>query len=494
MKMDLGIAAAAAQQRRWAMLAFGLAALLAVAAAAIHPIGYVGAGSDDEQYLAAARCWAAHGPCVPTSHWWTRWPLVAPLAAFISLLGESRVAVQLAPGLWWAVALAATGWLGTAWFGWRSGALALALLGTAPAVAFDAFGPNIDIPELALQLTALAAATIACRRQSPFIAALAGLLAGCAVQARETSLLFVGACALMWFTLSRDKRKVLLWAAPGFVFAEIAEVLAYALATGDPLLRLRLAMAHTSIPTNQLPDGFHSSRGPLLNPDYIRSWKHEMHIAVWWPIDPWLNLYASPLSGMLLASGSVAAATLVPQLALQQRRNALRLIGGGAIIALGLVYLLAIDPKTRMFMGLYAAFALAAGAAIAHALRGPSRPLAATLALLPLLGGLYVMSQYTTSAPAEAWARQWIQRYPRDIEIFPGAASYLTFVPEARALPPTGSGRRYMLTTVAGDCRQLIGTSDGHPNGVLVDQFSSRLGRLCLFEYLPVRPSSARER
>ena len=258
-------------------------------------------------------------------------------------------------------------------------------------------------------------------------------------------------------------------------------------------MRLRLAMAHTNIPTNQLPDGFHSTRGPLLNPDFIRSWKHGMHIAVWWPIDPWLNLYASPLSGMLLASGSVALAALVPQLPLQQRRSATRLVAGAAIVALGLVYVLAIDPKTRMFMSLYAALALVAGAAIAHGLRGPSKPLAATLALLPMLGGIYVMSQYTTSAPAEAWARQWIHHYPRDIEIFPGAASYLTFVPEARALPPTGSGRRYMITTVSGDCRQLIGNRGGHPDGRLVDQFSSRLGRLCLFEYLPVRPSMASE-
>ena len=234
MKMDLGIAAAATQRRRWAMLAFTVAALVALAAAAIHPIGYVGAGSDDEQYLAAARCWAAHGPCIPVSHWWTRWPLVAPLAAFIGLLGESRFAVQLAPGLWWVLALATTGWLGSAWFGWRSGALALALLGTAPAIAFDAFGPNIDVPELALQLGALAVATVAYRRQSPLIAVAAGVLAGFAVQARETSFLFVGACALMWFTFRPDKRKVLLWAAAGFAIAELAEMLVYALAAGDP--------------------------------------------------------------------------------------------------------------------------------------------------------------------------------------------------------------------------------------------------------------------
>jgi hypothetical protein len=492
MKMDLGIAEQTKRQRRYMIAAFALAALAALAAAAVNPIGYVGAGWDDEQYLAAARCWVAQGgPCVPTSHWWTRWPLVGPMAVLLGTLGESRFAAELAPGLWWAMALGMAGWLGTAWFNWRAGALAIALLGTAPIVAFNAFDPNIDIPELALQLSALAVATIAYRRQSRRVAIAAGVVAGLALQARETSVLFLCASALTWFALPRESRRVLLWAVAGVAGAELAEMLAYAVGTGDPFMRARLALGHTDIPTNQLATGFHSNRGPILNPDYIRAWKREMQVTVWWPIDPWLNLLASPQSGMLLASGGLAFAVLGKRLEPAERRNMLRLLCGAGLIAIGLIYVLAIDPKTRMFMSLYGAWSIAAGAVIARGLRTEAKPLAAVLAFVPILGGIYVMSQYTTSSTVETRAKQWIARYGQDIEIFHGAASYLTFVPETKALAPAGSGRRYLLTTASARCEQLIDNRPGHRKGVLIDQVYVQ-GALCLFEYLPVRPSVVR--
>lgn len=493
MKMDLDVAMQSVERRRRLILAFVAAALVAVAAAGISPVGYVGAGHDDDHYLAAARCWVAHSaPCVPTNHWWARWPLIAPIAGSITLLGESRFSVQLAPALWWALALGMTGWLGNAWFGWRSGAIAVALLGSTPVVAIDAFNPNIDVPELALQLCALAAATAAYRRQSPIMACAAGLLAGLAVQARETSLLFLVAAAVVWFTLPPEKRKVLGWSVAGVASAQFLEMLAYALAIGDPLTRFRLAIGHTNFPTDQLPNGFHSDRGPILNPDFMRSWKREMHVNLWWPIDPWLNLFASPLSGMLLATGTIALAFLARKLPPQQRRGVARLLCGAMLIALGLVYVLAVDPKTRMFMALHAALSIASGAAIAAALDGESKGLPAALALIPVWAGVFVMAHYTTSAPAEARARTWIARYGADIEIFPGAASYLTFMPEVRALSPSGSGRRYLLTTAATPCDELIDPRPGHGNGVVIDSFSDSSGRLCLFKYLPLRASVLR--
>jgi 4-amino-4-deoxy-L-arabinose transferase-like glycosyltransferase len=489
--MDLGIAAQSAERRRLALAT--LATLVAVAAATINLVGYVGAGSDDEHYLQAARCWVAHGvPCVPASHWWTRWPVVAPIAAFTGLLGESRFSVNLGPGLWWALVLAMTGWLGNAWFGWRAGAIAIVLLGSTPMVAASAFEPNIDLPELAFQMAALATATVACRRQSPATAFAAGVLAACALQARETSLLFLAASACAWLAAPRQKRLVLLWAVGGLACAEAAEMLVYALGTGDPLMRLRLAMGHTNIPTTELPTGFHSDRGPLLNPDFMRSWKREAQVTLWWPMDPWINLLASPRTAMLMGSGILALGVLGRWLSVRDRRNALLLLCGAASIALGLVYVLAVDPKPRMFMSLYAALSLTAGAAIAAALRTEAKPLAIMLMLVPAAMGLHVMSQYPASATAEARARQWIGRYGRDVELDGGAASYLTLLPQARALDPRGSGRRYLVATSAVQCERLIDHRHGRPKGRVVDSISGtnpKQGYLCLFEYLPVRRS-----
>ncbi|MBY0519792.1 MAG: hypothetical protein K2P79_05130 [Sphingomonas sp.] len=50
----------------------------------VNPIGYTGGGGGDWHYLEAARCAAAHGPCLPQSHWWARFSLVLPMAAAIA--------------------------------------------------------------------------------------------------------------------------------------------------------------------------------------------------------------------------------------------------------------------------------------------------------------------------------------------------------------------------------------------------------------------------
>ena len=54
----------------------------------INPIGFIGGGWDDWQYLDAARCWRAHGPCLPHNHWQGRWPVIAPIALSTGLLAK----------------------------------------------------------------------------------------------------------------------------------------------------------------------------------------------------------------------------------------------------------------------------------------------------------------------------------------------------------------------------------------------------------------------
>ena len=71
------------------------AAAILLAYTLINPVGFLGGGWDDWEYLNAARCWVAHGPCLPTNHWQGRWPLIAPLAASIKLFGESRASIGL---------------------------------------------------------------------------------------------------------------------------------------------------------------------------------------------------------------------------------------------------------------------------------------------------------------------------------------------------------------------------------------------------------------
>src|SRR6476661_2003765 len=86
------------------------AALVALAAMlmalAINHAGYRGGGADDWHYLEAARCAAAqHGLCIPQSHWWARFPLVAPMALALAIGGEGRLVVGIVPLFYPALAL-----------------------------------------------------------------------------------------------------------------------------------------------------------------------------------------------------------------------------------------------------------------------------------------------------------------------------------------------------------------------------------------------------
>jgi 4-amino-4-deoxy-L-arabinose transferase-like glycosyltransferase len=476
---------AAPMQRHWPALAV---ALLALACVAINPIGFVGGGGDDTHYLDAARCWVSQGlPCVPTSHWWTRWPIVGPMAGAIALLGESRTSVGAGAFFYWAAAIALTGWIGAVWFGRRAGFVAAAMLAVTPVFTAAALQPNADNPELAFQLAALAAATLAFTRQNRGWAVVAGVMAGIAIQTRDTSALFAVVAALAWFALPTGRRGVLLWAIPGFLSAMLAEALVYWIATGDPLLRYELAMRHATIPSDALAASVDTSARPFFNPAYIAGWKRDMGIEVAWPIDPWLNLIASPRVMQAFLATALLGGLYWKYVAPGDRRH-LALLGGSALlIALLLVYALAIDPKPRMFMALILACALASGAFANAAFRNGQR-------LFPLfvLGGcvmigLRILSLHPATYQAEARARAWIAAHPRSTEIDERARPFLALLPQARALPGKGSGRALLITTAAHDCAALERPPTGPLAHVrLVDSVggpNAAQSRLCLWAY-----------
>lgn len=285
---------------RWGWLAV---AALATFYLLLHPIGFTGGGADDSRYLDAARCWVAEGAmCLPDNHWASRWPALAPIAAGNALFGEGRSSIGLGTLAGWIASVALVGLLGRLWFDRATGLLAAAVFASIPVVSAWATQPSVDLIELAFQLGALALATLAYRRQSAGIAVAAGAAAALAVQSRETSLIFCGVATLAWLALDRERRGVLLWALAGFGATLAVEMIAYAVATGDPIARYRLSLGHVGIASPELQPWVDTSRSPLLNPDYIAGWKRAAGIEIWWPIDPWLNLLASPVIGFWMAA------------------------------------------------------------------------------------------------------------------------------------------------------------------------------------------------
>ena len=462
---------------RLATFLAGRGGWLAVAIAAVfflllHPIGFTGGGADDGRYLEAARCWAANGAmCLPDNHWASRWPALAPIAAGITLLGEGRTSIGLGTLAGWIASIVLVGLLGRLWIDRATGLLAAALLASLPLVSAWATQPSVDLIELAFQLAALALATLAQRRQSVAMAIAAGVAAAIAVQARETSLIFCGVAGLAWLTLDRDRRRVLLWALAGFGGAMAVEVLAYAAATGDPLARYRLSLGHVAVPSPELQPWVDTSRSPLLNPEYIAGWKRAAGIDVWWPVDPWLNLMASPVIGLWL----IAAVGLGMIGKGDGRRTAGRVAIGAGLVAVILVYGLAVDPKPRMFLLLATAAVLVIGWATTGLVRRGNWP-----APVAVIGGLIAWGAVTIirlpdTRLIEQAARDWIAAHPGRIESDARTVGALTLLPEARALPPVGSGRPLRLVLATSSCAELA-----KRRATVVAEQLSDAGTLCL--------------
>jgi 4-amino-4-deoxy-L-arabinose transferase-like glycosyltransferase len=448
--------------------------LIAAAALLVAPIGYVGAGADDTHYLNAARCWVAAGsPCVPDSHWASRWPAIAPMVVFTAFFGESRLTVGLGPLAAWTACIALVAALGRAWFDRATGCIAAALLAATPVVTQAALQPSVDTTELALQLAALLLATFAYERQSVLLSAGAGAAAAIAMEARDTSVVFCAAAGLAWLFLDPARRKVLLWSIPGFAGVAAAELAAYAAVTGDPFYRFRLALGHVGVPTTELAANVDTRRSPLFNPAYVAGWRREADVAWWWPLDPWLNLIASPRIGLTLA-GTLLVLPIGWKTLPMHRKRALSIIVGMAVaVSAGLIYALAVDPKPRMFLALVASCSIAAAAIAVSSWRSGRGAVPACVLLLVILGGFQVLSGMARTHDFELQARHWIKSHPGAIEVGEGTATMLTLVPEARALPAAGSGRPLRIRAAPQGCRVL-----GAP--VVARAGAEETGELCL--------------
>ncbi len=423
--------------------------LLACAAAVVllNPIGFRGGGGDDFQYLEFARCWVANGPCLPVDHWDTRLPLILPIAASLKLFGESRWALSLAPLLYALAALILFHAVVRRLFGTIVALVAGLLLLTAPVFATAILQPNGDIPELAFQLAAVLLALRACadRRQASFVAT--GIAAAIAVAMRETSLAFVGVLVLA-IVYYCPRTPALRWFLSGLAVPLAIECLGYALATGDPFFRFRLALDHNLIRSSELRRSVDIHAEPLFNPVFIAGWKPAVGIDWHWTVNPIVNL----LGGLQAGPVYLAAIVLAVFAGRRLRHGLAPWAVGALLIFLALTYGLAVDPKARMFLLPLATAAMAAAACFDAA---PQRwrwlaalPIAAAIA-----SGLWVTAQTPNMAAAEKAAPALLARAPGPVAIDGWTRATLTLVPQVAnaSLVPASAPYRFALTL--GDCR-----------------------------------------
>jgi hypothetical protein len=477
---------------RWPVATLFLFALLV----GLNPIGFRGGGADDWQYLQAARCRAESGPCLPRDHWWGRWPLVVPLSGLIALFGESRAVLALVP-------LAATlgcglliARLGNRLFGAPGGWLAAMLFLTTPIVLHEALQPSVGALELLLLLASAVLLLRTAETGQPLHAAYAGLLFGLAFQVRETSIALLPAAALVLLVMG-SKRLPLLTA---FALASLApllvELLVYGLATGDPLFRRSLSVAHSSLASSEVAVATPAGALPFFRLSLIANWEHETGVDLHWLINGPLEVLLNPKSGWTILLASLGLLVFGARLGPAQRKRAWWLLALGGTQALILIFVLSIDPKPRMMLVSLTCASLVLGALVRRA------PVGALLAVLLLklvalaLGFLFE----PRPSDSDAAARAWLNDLPANsVETSEATRRRLALVPEAERLPLADGTRPFLLVRTNRPCFDAK-IHELAPPGTLrlqreqplgwPEPWSGRYRALCLFAYSD--PRSAR--
>lgn len=470
---------------RWWIFAL-LAAIVVVLL--VNPVGFIGGGLDDYQYLNAARCWRDFGPCLPYDHWQARWPVIAPIAALTAVAGESRSTVGAMPLIESLVCLFLLAAIGNRMFGRPVGWIAALLMAVTPIFAIQLLEPSVEPVELSFILAGFLTLLVWEDRRSWYLALLSGLFFSLAIQVRETAATAVlFACIYIMIRKLKPIASDVILAAAGFALPFLIEVATFWISTGDPLWRRRLDLHHTLIPSSELMAVPDPSRSPLFNKEYIANWKPSAGIHVHWAIDGLLNLFANGESGLSLL--------FVPLLALlaRERKNrpllvpALRLWFAALAYICILIYAFAVDPKPRM---MFVPFAMAnmGYALLSYRLIqrrravGISMWLVSTAVMLPIVYG------FPSDLMIEPAAKEWIARYPGEIEIDGNSRRHLALVPAAEALPGLDSDREYVIYRSVAACETWVERNGlpAHTLSVVAEAPTSRLEWLTPRLHIPL--------
>lgn len=387
--------------------------LLATLLIALNPVVFVGGGNDDFHYLQAARCFAENGFCVAPDHWWSRLPLVAPLGASIALFGASRASLAIVPFAYSLAAILLFVAMMQRQFGRVPATIAgLALVAT-PVIADDLVRLAVDLAELAWLLAALFCLQSRARGGDFRWLVLAGMCAALAVETRATSLvaLPVFAAALL---LMKSRTRDLAAFACGFAAPMAAQSIADLAFTGNALHHWQLQLGHTALPSTQLPQAAANSGSPILNLAIIRAWPPAAGIDSHWSVRALVNLFASPEAGLTLCAAALVAIASLRELSWRSPggRTLILAICGGALWFVSLVFLLAIDPRPRMFEPVVAVAAAVIGVLVAQRIRNADFLLPIVLGSLILGYGLFHAMSAVPIAPAAAATAHELRKDP----------------------------------------------------------------------------------
>ncbi|MDH3280549.1 MAG: glycosyltransferase family 39 protein, partial [Gammaproteobacteria bacterium] len=230
------------------LLDLGFLLLLGVSMMGLGWIGYHGV--DDLAYAIAAADWATEGPGLGANHWALRYPVVFPTSISFWVFGINELALVLPSILSFLGIIGLTYSFLRTHFDRISGLAAGVLVATTPQFSNYASWAGVELIEVLLVSSSLWLFATAPKQRPVKTLLLSGLVAGLAWSTRETAvsiLVLYGVCFVLGYRYTRTQ--YLAWAA-GFIGVIGLELLLLGLATGNPLYRWELDLAHVHCTPN----------------------------------------------------------------------------------------------------------------------------------------------------------------------------------------------------------------------------------------------------
>lgn len=406
-----------------------------------NPVGYAGGLWDDGRYLERALRWVEEGPYLGSDHWALRWPVLVDPILSLGFWGLDREALMLFPLIGWLLTGALLFAMMLRRWGHAAAVTATLAFIVTPELLTGATRIGADVRELLFWSASFWCFALAVEkpgRRWPLLAA--GVFAALAFAVRET-----GASILLLYGLAFLHGRLLprshyLWIAAGFLPPFLVEHALLFAASGDPLYRFHIDMNHVTVPTYMM-DGMVAKGGnPLSRFDIAASWLHPGPVAVWWPVNPFLNLFFRSEYGLLFW---VVGAALVAAKAMrlgrpEEWRIAWMLLAAATIQMAFNIFVLVTDPQPRMFLpAIYCACILLG--LVARWLAEGGR-LALAMPLFPLLlgGGLWGIDKIDNFAGVEQAGAMLLSRAEGPVHIDGYSRSHLTLIlpPESQRLRP----------------------------------------------------------
>jgi hypothetical protein len=204
--------------------------------------------SDDEYYALAGVGWLHEFPYVGNHIGTARAVVGIPIALMFGVFGEREFTLVLSTCLFFAATAALTLAMLSRLIGAVGALVACCVMATVPLFALKSTIASADLPELFFVASSFWLFRIGCQReQRVALLVAAGVCAGLAFSAHETTVALLIFYGILFLAGHRIPRREYWWMAVGFLSVIAVECVYYAIVTGNPLHRFSLLLKGAAV-------------------------------------------------------------------------------------------------------------------------------------------------------------------------------------------------------------------------------------------------------